>query len=84
MNAQDIDKSGKLRPPDSEPTLDGRRLQIDELNLAEEPGEGSKQGRWRRFLRNLSLFMAGMYTGESCGGTPHSSRSRRGTPPEDQ
>jgi hypothetical protein len=80
MNKPETDKTDQYIRQDAEPTLDGRRLQINELNL--DSGKG--QGRWRRLLRNLSLFMAGMYTGESCGGTPHSSRPRRGAPPKDQ
>jgi len=57
----------------SDLTLDGKRLRIEELNIE----AGDERGPLRRFLRNLSLFLAGMYTGESCGGTPHSHRNRR-------
>ena len=67
------------RAPDSkpresarpEPTLDGRRLGLNELNLGVEP----QRGRWQRWLYAFSQFLAGMYTGESCAGTPHSERS---------
>lgn len=55
-----------------EPTLDGERLRVGDLNLPRPQGEG----RFRRLLNNLSLFLAGMYTGESCAGTPHSHRRR--------
>ncbi len=54
-----------------EPTLDGRRLRIHELNMPEVP---SRPTWWQRARRNLSLFIAGLYTGESCAGTPHRER----------
>lgn len=59
----------------SEASLDGKRLRLHELN----PGpsvDDSNPGRIQRLLRNLSQFLAGMYTGESCAGTPHSERSK--------
>lgn len=56
----------------SEPTMDGKRLELQDLNLPDAEG----RGRARRFLRKLSEFLAGMYTGESCAGTPHSERKR--------
>ncbi len=49
-------------------TLDGKRLGMHELNMGVEAG----QGKLKRIFRNLSAFLAGMYTGESCAGTPHS------------
>jgi len=51
-------------------TLDGKRLGLRELNMGVEAGPG----KFKRFLRRLSEFLAGMYTGESCAGTPHSER----------
>lgn len=54
-----------------ERSLDGRRLQLHELRLPEKDG----RSRLSRALRALSEFLAGMYTGESCAGTPHESRS---------
>jgi hypothetical protein len=66
-------------PATSEPTLDGRRLGISELNLP----SASAHGRWRRALNNLSMFLAGMYTGESCAGTPHSARKRSRANPQE-
>jgi hypothetical protein len=54
-------------------TLDGERTRVDELNLgdtdspASEAGSGGRLARW---LRNLNLVMAGMYTGLNCYGTP--------------
>lgn len=61
-------------PQPSEPTLNGRRLGINELNLGADKGPGKRENLPRRFLRGVSLFLAGMYTGESCAGTPHSER----------
>ncbi len=54
----------------AEPTLDGTRIGIKDLNLGQVQG----RGRLRRLLRNVSHFLAGMYTGESCAGSPHSHR----------
>lgn len=64
--------------PDSEPeekqaTLDGKRLSIREINLGVAPARGPV----RRFFYSLSQFLAGMYTGESCAGTPHSERKSK-------
>ncbi|MGM0633557.1 MAG: hypothetical protein ACQETO_10370 [Pseudomonadota bacterium] len=59
---------------ETEPTLDGRRLRINELNMPEVP---SRPTWWQRVRRNLSLFIAGLYTGESCAGTPHRDRKSR-------
>lgn len=67
------------RDPEVEPTLDGKRVQLEELKLPSEP---ERAGPLRRLRRNLALFLAGMYTGESCAGTPHSER-RRHTGKED-
>jgi len=55
-----------------EPTLDGKRLSMRELNTGIKTGGG----RARRFVTGLSQFLAGMYTGESCAGSPHSERQR--------
>ncbi len=63
----------------SETTFDGKRLYVHELN----PGQAarvSSPGRIQRFFRNLSQFLAGMYTGESCAGTPHSERHPKPSP----
>ncbi len=56
----------------SEPTMDGKRLELQDLKLPDT----ENRGRGGRFLRKLSEFLAGMYTGESCAGTPHSERKR--------
>jgi hypothetical protein len=67
-------ESGEKPGAPSASTLDGRRLAIGELNLGQVEG----RGRFRQLLRNLSLFLAGMYTGESCAGTPHGERKPHG------
>lgn len=64
--------------PGVERTFDGKRVQLGELNLPSAPQRG---GALSRLRRNLALFLAGMYTGESCAGTPHS--ERRTTPGKD-
>lgn len=66
-------------PESSEPTLNGRRLRIDELNLGADKGPGKRENLPRRLLRGVSLFLAGMYTGESCAGTPHGERKSKAT-----
>lgn len=63
----------ELNKEDTEATLDGKRVRLDELNLGATDSD-SDSGRIRQFFRNLSQFFAGMYTGESCAGTPHSER----------
>ncbi|MBC54594.1 MAG: hypothetical protein CMQ34_12250 [Gammaproteobacteria bacterium] len=50
--------------------LNGKRLGLTELNLAPDRKTFGSQGRWGRFVRALEAFLAGMYTGESCAGTP--------------
>lgn len=56
-------------------TLDGKRLGMHELNMGVDAGPG----KLKRIFRNLSAFLAGMYSGESCAGTPHS--EHRSQPP---
>ena len=53
-------------------TLDGERTRVDELNTGAVPDNQQTGilGRLKRFNRNLSLVMAGMYTGLNCYGTP--------------
>ncbi|MDD9891356.1 MAG: hypothetical protein OXU66_12035 [Gammaproteobacteria bacterium] len=60
-------------------TIDGERTAVSELNL-ETPFESAS--RSKGFMaklvtvyKNLSLVMAGMYTGLNCYGTPHSHRA---------
>ena len=54
-------------------TLDGERTRIAELNTGPEASEVDTAGtgsRVRRWLKNLNMVMAGMYTGLNCYGTP--------------
>jgi len=55
------------------PTPDGERIDVEAMNLGfnqQKPlASKSKLAKW---YRNISLFFAGMHTGVSCGGTPHS------------
>ena len=51
------------------PTPDGDRLQVSELNTGHETTQD--QGILVRISRNISLFLAGMYTGVRCSGTPN-------------
>lgn len=57
------------------PTLNGTPIKVQELNTGSDPvTDNSASGlfaRLSRFYKNLSLFMAGMYTGVGCSGTPH-------------
>ena len=59
-------------------TIDGERIPVAELNLeAPFPADKSKSGFLNKIAaayKNLSLVMAGMYTGLNCYGTPHSHR----------
>lgn len=61
-----------------EPTLDGRRTDVAEMGIDQsvetEQRVAGLRGRLARLLRNLNLVAAGMYTGLSCYGTPHSRR----------
>ena len=51
------------------PTIDGKRIRVQELNLG--TAEHFRQhSRLMRFFHNLSLFLAGMYVGQKCSGTP--------------
>ena len=43
-----------------------QRLTLHDLSLPATPATK----RWRRVLNNVTLFLAGMYTGERCAGTP--------------
>ncbi len=59
-------------------TVDGERTRLQELNTGTTSGETEVMperagiiARWRRFYRNLNLVLAGMYTGLTCHGTPH-------------
>lgn len=67
------------RPLSNKPTLDGRRIRLADLQAqVTQPasGDGSEpQKHWlKRCWAACNDFLAGMYTGESCAGTPHSER----------
>lgn len=61
----------------SAPPAAGRngRLGLNDLNLGFSNKCDGRTGLWQRFLRGFSQFLAGMYTGESCAGTPHGERT---------
>lgn len=68
----------KDKGEEREPTLDGERLQMHELNIP----RGKGKGRLQRLISGVSQFLAGMYTGESCAGTPHKERQRKSSSQE--
>ena len=54
-------------------TPDGERLKVEQLNIGDEANainSASLKGRIAGFFRAISLFLAGMYTGVGCSGTP--------------
>jgi hypothetical protein len=58
------------------PTMDGRRLELEQLNVGREGAASQASGGFlQRFRRAVALFLAGMYTGVKCGGVPHSHHS---------
>ncbi len=64
------------------PTLDGKRTRVDQLNLgAAQSPENSEEvpaGGLKRLFFRLNQVLAGMYTGLTCYGTPHSHRREGG------
>jgi hypothetical protein len=82
ISKETLQMSDEPAKKDTEATLDGKRLHLHELNLG--TNDGSRVGRIRQSFRNLSLFLAGMYTGESCAGTPHSERHSKSSTPSKQ
>ena len=60
-------------------TLDSARTRVADLNIDLPFADDQvSQGLWSRLAKsckNLSLFMAGMYTGVGCSGTPHTHHS---------
>jgi len=61
--------------------LNGKRLGLNELDLGADRATAGQQGRWVRFIHALELFLAGMYTGESCAGTPRDEHKSAPTGP---
>ncbi|NKB31885.1 MAG: hypothetical protein GKR91_02170 [Pseudomonadales bacterium] len=59
-------------------TIDGERIAVADLNVeAPFAPNSDKKGLIAKLAaayKNLSLVMAGMYTGLNCYGTPHSHR----------
>ena len=57
-------------------TLDGERTRVEDMNLdvplVSSANVSGFAGRLTKIYKNLSLIMAGMYTGLNCYGTPHS------------
>ena len=54
------------------PTQDGEPIRVNQLNIGNEPAEPEGlKGRVSGFFQKVSLFLAGMYTGVGCGGTPN-------------
>ena len=64
-------------------TLDGERTSVEELSSnsedTSEQRSPSMLSRITRAYKNLNLFMAGMYTGVGCSGTPHTHHSYKQT-----
>ena len=64
-------------------TLDGKRTGVEQINLGRKSASPDKIDaepasfftRCRRWLHNANLVMAGMYTGLTCHGTPHTHHS---------
>lgn len=63
-------------------TIDGERIVVADLNVEAPFAPASeKKGLIAKLAlayKNLSLLMAGMYTGLNCYGTPHSHRETEG------
>ena len=64
---------------DKTKTPDGERTRVEDLNT-DLPFDDDhvSRGLWSRLAqtcKNLSLFMAGMYTGLGCSGTPNTHHS---------
>ena len=60
-------------------TLDGARTRVDEINTDAPAivtaGRHGVGARIAAIYKNLSLVLAGMYTGLGCGGTPNTHHS---------
>lgn len=67
----------------SRATFDGRRTSLADLqSQTSRPGDEGEDTRFKHRLKRVwaacNDFLAGMYTGESCAGTPHSERPNPG------
>lgn len=71
-------ESRPSQTPERRVAINGRRLGLNELSLGTDRESVGGRGRWARFVRALEHFLAGMYTGESCAGTP---RDEHGSAP---
>jgi hypothetical protein len=60
------------------PTLDGKRTRVSQLNLgatqSPDTTEEAPRGGLKLLFFRLNQVLAGMYTGLTCYGTPHSHR----------
>lgn len=60
-------------------TLDGKRTAVQSINIevpqSLQAGPEGILSRIGRAYKNLNQFMAGMYTGVGCSGTPHEDHS---------
>ena len=69
----------KFMSSDKVKTIDAARTTVAELNTdvpaIMDLGQQGLRGRLASAYRNLSLVLAGMYTGLSCGGTPNTHHS---------
>ena len=81
MSGRQLENDGHA-PGESQgkPTLDGRRIRLADLQSQVTTsqlnhGDGAKPHWLKRFWAACNDFLAGMYTGESCAGTPHSERN---------
>lgn len=63
------------QPESRQPTMDGRRTEL--VRLMPATALDPTTPWWRRWYVNLSLFLAGMYTGVKCSGVPHEHHTYR-------
>jgi hypothetical protein len=84
MSRNEVNDSGQVndakdRPASARPGLDGRRIRLADLQgQVTQPAAGEVSESRKHWLKRCwaacNDFLAGMYTGESCAGTPHSER----------
>ncbi|MEX2132062.1 MAG: hypothetical protein WD772_11320 [Pseudohongiellaceae bacterium] len=63
------------QPDSRQPTMDGEPVSLDALLPPEKSPAGIANNFCYRWYRNISLFLAGMYTGVKCHGVPHDRHS---------